>query len=156
MVLELAESRAYPAGVARAFDTVLPLPLPFLFAHRYAAIPPIRQVRDQDPVWGTVGQTRRLVLGDGGSILETLTEVERPRTFGYRLTEITGPMKPLATAVDGRFTFEPAGTGVRVTWAWTVHPRGTLGGAAMPVFARMWRGYARIALARLENVLVAS
>lgn len=153
MPVELSASRTYPAGVARAFDAVLALPLPYLFAHRYAAIPPVTQVRDQGP-WTSAGETRTIVLGDGGTILETLTEVERPDTFAYRLTDITGPMKPLATSIDGRFRFEHAGTGVRVTWSWSVHPRGRLGRAAMPVFARMWRPYARIALERLEDVLV--
>ncbi|GAA1138145.1 SRPBCC family protein [Nocardioides aquiterrae] len=153
MPVELTASRTYPAGVARTFDTALSLPLPYLFAHRYAAIPPVTQVRDQG-AWTTVGETRTIVLGDGGTILETLTEVERPDTFAYRLTDITGPMKLLATSVDGRFRFERAGTGVRVTWSWSVHPRGRLGRAAMPVFARMWRPYARIALERLEDVLV--
>jgi hypothetical protein len=154
MAVELAASRTYPAEVARSFDIVLPLPLPYLFAHRYAAIPPVTAVRDQGS-WDTAGQTRTIVLGDGGTILETLTDVDRPHAFGYRLTDITGPMKVLATAIDGRFTFDPAGAGVRVTWAWTVHPRGRLGALAMPVFARMWRPYARIALERLEDVLVA-
>jgi Polyketide cyclase / dehydrase and lipid transport len=155
MALQLAESRTYPAGVARTFDAVLSLPLPFLFQHRYAAIPPVKEVRDQDPVWGTAGQTRTIVLGDGGTVLETLTEVDRPRGFGYRLTEVTGPMKALAASVDGGFAFEPAGTGVRVTWHWTVHPRGRFGRAAMPLFARMWHPYARTTLERLEAVLVA-
>ncbi len=154
MAVELAASRTYPAGVARTFDVVLPLPLPYLFEHRYAAIPPVRAVRDQEPVWGDVGQTRTVVLGDGGTILETLTEVDRPNAFGYRLTDITGPLRPLATSIDGRFAFERAGTGVRVTWSWRIHPRGRLGTAAMPLFARMWHPYARIALDRLEQVLV--
>jgi hypothetical protein len=153
MAVELSASRTYPAGVARSFDTVLPLPLPYVFAHRYAAIPPVTQVRDQG-AWTTVGETRTIVLGDGGTILETLTEVDRPHAFGYRLTDITGPLKPLATSIDGRFTFEPAGTGVRITWTWTVHPRGRLGAAAMPLFGRMWRPYARTALDRLEAVLL--
>src|ERR687890_1429482 len=137
MAVELAASRTYPAGVARTFDAVLALPLPYLFGHRYAAIPPVREVRDQDADWGSVGQTRTLVLGDGGTVLETLAAVDRPEGFAYRLTDITGPMKPLATSIDGRFGFEHAGTGVRVTWSWTVHPRGHLGSAAMPLFGRM-------------------
>lgn len=153
MAVVLSASRTYPAGVARTFDATLSLPLPYLFEHRYAAIPPVTQVRDQG-TWDAAGQTRTIVLGDGGTLLETLTEVDRPHAFGYRLTDVTGPMKPLVTSIDGRFTFEPAGTGVRVTWSWTVHPRGRLGSAAMPVFARMWRPYARIALERLESALV--
>jgi hypothetical protein len=154
MTLELAASRTYPAGVARSFDATLALPLPYLFAHRFAAIPPVTQVRDQES-WEQVGCTRTIVLADGGTAHETLTEVDRPHLFGYRLTDLTGPMSLLASVVDGRFAFEPAGTGVRITWSWTVHPRGRVGTAAMPVFGRMWNGYARITLARLEDVLVA-
>lgn len=156
MALRLSASRTYPAGVARSFDTTLAMPLPFLFAHRYAAIPPVKQVVLDQEAWDAAGCTRTIVLGDGGTIHETLTEVDRPHLFAYRLTDLTGPMSLLASSVDGRFTFEQAGTGVRITWSWVVHPNGRLGRAAMPVFARMWNPYARIALARLEDVLIAS
>lgn len=155
MTLRLASSRTYPAGVARSFDTTLALPLPYLFAHRYAAIPPVQLVRDEES-WGDVGCTRTIALADGSTARETLTEVDRPHLFGYRLTDLTGRMSLLVSSVDGRFAFEPAGTGVRITWSWTVHPRGRVGTAAMPLFGRMWNGYARITLARLEDVLVAS
>ena len=154
-MLRLAASRTYPAGVARSFDTTLALPLPYLFAHRYAAIPPVTQVRDQE-AWDAVGCTRTIVLGDGGTIREELVEVDRPHAFAYRLTDVTGPMSLLVSSVNGRFTFESAGTGVRITWSWVVHPRGRVGTAAMPVFARMWKPYARTALARLEDALIPS
>lgn len=154
MALELASSRAYPVPVEQAFDVVLPTPLPDLFSRRYAAVPPIREVRDQQGAWGTVGQTRTIRLADGGTLRETLTSLDRPRSFGYRITDITGPMKPLATEIEGRWLFEPAGDGTRVLWGWTVHPRGRLGRTAMPAFARMWRGYARQALEELERILV--
>ena len=35
-----------------------------------------------------------------------------------------------------------------------VHPESGLGAAVMPVFARMWAGYARQALEQLERLLV--
>src|SRR6478752_8272290 len=122
MELELARSRTYPVSVEHAFDVVLPTPLPELFHRRYAALPPIREVRDQDGEWGTVGQTRTIVLADRGTMRETLTSVDRPGSFTYRISDISGPMKPLATSVEGRWTLDPAGTGVRVTWAWTLEP----------------------------------
>ena len=154
MVLELSASRTYPVPVERAYDVVLPTPLPELFCRRYAAVPAIREVRDQQGTWGTLGQTRTIRLADGGSLRETLTSLDRPHSFGYQLTDVRGPMRPLATAIDGRWTFDPAGDGVRITWSWRVHPRGLVGRAAMPVFARMWRGYARQALEEIERVLV--
>jgi hypothetical protein len=154
--LELASSRTYPVGVARAFDTVLPHPLTELFSRRYAVLPPIRQVRDQDGEWGSggVGQTRTIVLADRSSMRETLTSLDRPGAFGYHLDQLHGPLRPLASSIDGRWTFDKVGTGVRVTWAWTVHPSSSAAALLMPAFARMWQGYARQALEEIETQLV--
>jgi hypothetical protein len=154
MALDLAYSRTFPVDVEPAFDVVLPMPLTQLFSRRYAAIPAIRQIRDQQGEWGTVGQTRTIKLADGGTLRETLTSVDRPASFGYRVADITGPMKPLVSELEGAWRFAPAGTGVQITWAWTVHPRRPFGRAAMPLFARMWRGYARQAMEEIEGVLV--
>lgn len=152
--VELEASRSYPLPVERAFDAMLSISLPQLLSRRYAAIPPVREVRDQDDPWGSVGQTRTVRLADGGTVLETLTSVDRPRSFGYRLTDITGPLKSIVSGVDGQWRFDPAGDGVRVTWTWSVQPRGSLGRGAMPLFGRMWHGYARQALEELERLLV--
>ena len=153
--LQLTSSRTFPVPVGQAYDAVQTAPLPVLFARRYGAIPPIRSVRDQDGVWGTVGQTRTIVLADGGTMREELTSADRPDGFGYWISDISGPMKPLVAGVEGRWSFEPAGTGVRVTWSWTVHPAGRTGSLAMPVFARLWAGYARQGLEEIEKILVA-
>lgn len=153
-VTNLAQSRAYPLLPADAFDRLLPLPLPDLFCRRYLAIPAIREVRDAPPRWEAAGQTRRIVLADGGTMLETLTRVDRPRSFGYTLTELTGAFSPLVASIDGVWSVDPVGTGARVTWLWDVHAKDGLGDLAMPVFGKMWQGYARQALAELEGLLV--
>lgn len=150
----LRYTRTYPLEVADAFDQLLPLDLTLLFDRRYAAIPPIAAVRDQIGAWDTVGQTRTIRLADGGTMREELTSVERPGRFTYRITGITGPMKPLVSSLDGAWTFEPAGTGVRIGWAWSVRPAGRLGELAMPIFGRMWRGYARQGFDNIETLLV--
>jgi hypothetical protein len=152
--LDLSFSRTYPLAVGPAFDAVLPLPLPFLFSRRYAALPSIREVRDQDGEWGTLGQTRTIVLADGGTMRETLTVLDRPSSFGYTIDRVSGPMRPLASTIDGLWTFEEAGTGVRITWSWTVHPASAATALLMPAFGRMWRGYARQAMELLEQALV--
>lgn len=149
-----SESRTYPVALDEAFSRVLALPLPELFDRRFLAIPPIREVRDAPEAWDTVGQSRRIVLADGGTMLETLTRVDPPAAFGYAITELTGPLSPIASAADGLWAFEAAGTGSRVTWSWDVTPNGTLGDLVMPVFGRLWKGYARQALGRLEELLV--
>lgn len=152
--LHIEQSRTFPASVEQAFDAVLPAALPEIFSRRYGPLPPIRSVRDQAGVWGTVGQSRTIVLSDGGTMREELTLVRRPDAFGYRITGITGLMKPLVSAVGGRWTFTPAGTGVRVTWAWSVHPASSMSSLAMPAFGRLWRGYARQALEQVEQLLL--
>ena len=148
------QSRAIPVDVQRAFDLTLPVPLTTIFCRRYAALPPISEVRGQDGIWGETGQTRVVVTTDGGTMREQLVEVDPPHSFDYRLSDITGPMRPLVDSVEGRWEFNPAGTGTLVTWRWTLHPRG-LGSPFMPVFCRMWRSYARQALEELSDVLLA-
>jgi len=152
--VELSYSRTYPTDVECAFDEVLPYDLAKMFNRRYAAIPPIKGLRDQVGPWSTPGQTRTIALADGGTMREELLEVTRPTRFGYRLSGITGPMKPLVAWLDGAWDFEPAGTGVRITWSWTVRPAGRLGTLAMPVFRRMWQGYARHGFDNIEGFLV--
>jgi hypothetical protein len=151
----VSASRSVPAPLERTFDVVLTEPLPRLFSRRYGPIPPIREVRDQTgDVWGTVGQSRRIMLSDGGSMSERLTTVERPTVFGYHITELTGPFKALISSLDGEWTFQQAGTGTRITWTWTLYPASSVARYALPVFARLWRGYARQALEEVEKVLV--
>lgn len=83
-----------------------------------------------------------------------LTSVDPPRSFGYTLTDIKGPLAPLVALVEGKWSFAPADTGTTVTWQWTIHPRSALAAPVLPVFARMWRGYARRVLEKLSALLV--
>lgn len=156
MATHLSESRHVPIGQADAFDRLIALPLPALFSRRHGPFPPIRETREAPPVWGTVGQTRRIVLADGATTLETLTSVDRPRSFAYTLTELTGALALLVELVEGRWQVEETDAGSRITWSWTVHPRGRAGAAAMPLVGRFWRGYARKGLEQLERSLVGS
>ncbi len=150
----LSRARTYPAGVARTFDLVLPTPLPGLFCHRRGPIPPIKEVHDDGKPWGTVGQIRTIVLTDGGRMRETLTGVDRPAEFGYRIDVLKGPLKALVAGADGRWSFEQAGTGVRITWTWSITPTSGLAARLMPVLGHYWQGYAALALEELEGILL--
>lgn len=146
-------TRSIPVPVGTAYAAVLPMPLPQVFRRRFAALPPIKEVRDQDGTWGTVGQTRTIVLADRGTMRETLTSVTPAAGFGYHLEPVSGVLKPLVRDIDGRWSFAPAGNGVAVTWRWTIRPS-TGGALLMPAFGRMWQGYARQALEEIEKALV--
>lgn len=156
--LVVEQSRAVPIPVGDAFVGTVPIPLDELFCRRYGPIPAIKAVRDQSGAWDAVGQTRTILLSGGGSMAETLTSYDEPHSFGYALSDIKGPMAPLARAVRGEWLFEalPAaqGTGTKITWRWTVHPRTGLSAPLLPVFGRLWKGYAAQSLARLSDLLV--
>lgn len=155
MSIHLAKSRTFPVGVADAYQRVLIAPLPQIFSRRFVAIAPITSVSGQEGEWGAaVGQTRTITLSDGGTVLETLTELEPPHHFAYSISNVTGMLKPLVVAASGRWSFEPAGNGVRITWAWDVTPTERLGRAAMPIFGKLWSGYARQAMEQIEQMLV--
>jgi hypothetical protein len=153
--ITVSSSRAVPAPIDETYHHTIVLPLTEMFSRRYLAVPPVTRVDQLDPgEWGTVGQRRTVHTGDGGSMLETLTICDPPDRFGYLITDLRGALSPIVERIEGRYAFEKAGTGTRVTWSWVLHPRGALGGAALPVFARMWAGYARQALENLERSLV--
>jgi len=143
-----------PVTVEDAFGGTLPMPLPTLFRRWYGPIPPVKQVREQTGDWDAAGQTRIVMLAGGGSMREQLTNVDPPRSFGYTLSDIKGPLAPLANLIEGAWIFTPAGTGTNVTWRWTIHPRSPLTAPALPVLGRLWKGYARQALEELSAQLV--
>ena len=75
-------------------------------------------------------------------------------SFGYTLSDIKGPLSPLVGHVDGEWIFEPIGSGTNVTWRWTIHPRSGLTAPLLPVFGKLWKGYARQSLEELSRQLV--
>ena len=148
------QSRAIPVAPAEAFAKTLPMAVPTLFRRWYGPIPPIKAVRDQAGAWQNAGESRTIALVGGGTMRETLTSVDAPRSFGYSITGITGPMAPLIDHVEGAWIFTPHGTGTTVTWRWTLHRKSAVTAPALAVFARLWRGYARQSLEALSDYLL--
>lgn len=148
------QSRAIPVSVEDAFFRTMPISLPVICAQWYGVIPPIKEVRDQAGAWDAAGQTRTILMVGGGSVREELTSVDAPNSFGYRLSEVNGPLAALVRSVDGTWSFAPAGTGTRVSWQWILHPKSSTTAPLLPVFGRMWKGYARVVLEKLSAELV--
>ncbi|RFZ43879.1 Polyketide cyclase / dehydrase and lipid transport [Mycobacterium marinum] len=147
------QSLVIPVPGDQAFRGTLPAPLPEVFNHWYGPIPPIKEVRDQTGAWDAAGQTRKLFLVGGGSVHEELTSLDSPRSFGYRLSDIKGPMSLLVGQVVGAWIFTPADGGTEITWRWTIHPKSALAAPALPVFGMLWKGYARRGLRNLSALL---
>jgi Polyketide cyclase / dehydrase and lipid transport len=151
----LSRSRTYPVPQEEAFAGTLAVPLEQVFDKRYGPLPPVVATVGGG-TWGTVGQTRVVKTADGGQMQEELTTVDPPSAFGYELTDIQGPMRRLVGSIDGTWTFDAVGSGSRITWTWVVHPTTSPAATlALPVIKRVWQGYARQALDRLEALLLA-
>ena len=154
--VSVQESRVVPVPTDQAYQGALTAPLDRIFRRRHLLLPPISEVRDQHGAWGSggVGQTRTIRTADRGSLREELTLLEPGERFGYTLTRITGPMKPLVASVEGLWTITPADGGATVTWSWTLHPRWVLAVPLVVLLGRMWHGYAAKGLVELESYLL--
>jgi hypothetical protein len=147
-------SRLLAVEPTMAFDRLIAARLPEVFSRGYAAFPAIREVTDEPDDWGTVGQSRNILLADGGRVRETLTSVERPDSYAYVLDEIQGRLRPFVRSVDGVWTVTPEGTGARIGWTWTLHANRSPARLTTNVIGRMWKGYADRALIELETILM--
>ncbi len=148
-------SRLVAVEPSAAFDRLIVAALPEIFARRYALFPAVEKVLDEPAEeWGTVGQTRTIVLADGARVRETLLSVDRPHGYTYLLDEIHGRLRPFVRTVEGAWTVTPEGTGARIGWAWTLHPASPPGRLTMNVIGKMWKGYADRALAEVETILM--
>lgn len=148
--------REIPVAIEDSFARTMPISLSVICSRRYGLIPPIKEVRDQTGEWDAVGQTRVVVLAGGGSVREELTSVDPPRSFGYTLRDIRGPLAPLVSRIEGKWSFAPAEAKTvasTVTWQWTIYAKSAVAALALPVFARMWKGYACQVLEELSTQL---
>ncbi|OBK79489.1 SRPBCC family protein [Mycobacterium sp. 1274761.0] len=152
--LVVEQSETIALDQESVFRELVPIPLPELFRRWYGPIPPIKETRDQTGDWDGVGQSRTVVLVGGGSMHERLTAFDAPHSFGYTLSDVKGPLAPLVDHIDGEWIFESLGAGTRVTWRWTIHPRSALTAPLLPVFGKLWKGYARQSLKELSRQLV--
>ena len=153
--LVVAQSRFIPISPEIAFHPMLVMPLTEVFKRWYGPIPPIKEVRDQIGGWDAAGQTRTVRLVGGGGMREELTSVDAPRSFGYRLAEVKGPIALLVDHVVGEWVFAPAEGGTELTWRWNIYAKSPLTSWALPVFGRLWKGYARQTLQELSVLLTA-
>ena len=150
----VAASRLVAVEPSQAFDRLIAAPLPDVFSRRYAAFPAVREVVDEPDEWGTVGQTRTIVLSDGSRLRETLTSVDRPSGYTYLLDDLHGPLRPFVRTIEGAWSVTPEGTGARIGSVWTLHPKTSPARLTMNVIGRMWKGYADRALVELESILM--
>jgi len=134
-------------GIARAkLETTWAIAQPITpvgFYPRFGPLPAVVDVKDQTGAWDAAGQTRTLVLSDGGSVVEHTRIVERPSFFAYELTDFQKLFGHLVSGARAEWTFTDVEGYTRISWSYEFHPyprAGLLVGAIVKLF---WAPYMR-------------
>jgi hypothetical protein len=115
---------------------------PTRFYPRSGLLPAVVAVRDQTGDWAAAGQTRVLVLSDGGTVRETLTVVEEP-LFAYDLSAFTGLFGRLVARGRSEWRVTAAGAGSTIAWTYSFTSKPAAGALVAAIVRLAWGPYMR-------------
>ncbi|HEY4269828.1 MAG TPA: SRPBCC family protein [Galbitalea sp.] len=127
---------------ATAFAIATPL-TPVGFYPKSGLLPAVTEVRDQPATWNKPGQTRQLMLSDGGSVIEHITNVEPNDFFAYNLTDFQKLFGRLVDHARAEWTFTAVDAGTEVRWSYTFFPRRGGGVILAAIVKLLWGPYMR-------------
>ncbi|MEP6479269.1 MAG: SRPBCC family protein [Rhodoglobus sp.] len=116
---------------------------------RFGPLPAVIEVRDQSGTWDTVGRTRQLMLSDGGSVIETITDAATPTFFAYELSDFQKLFGRLVSGARAEWTFAEADGGTRIRWTYAFHPLPGAGPVVGAIVGLFWARYMRRVLPRI-------
>jgi len=122
----MTRASATVSGVAKAplertWDVATPL-TPVGYYPKYGPLPAVLEVHNQTGAWDAAGQTRQLMLSDGGSVIEHLVHVDRPETFIYELSDFQKLFGKLVSGARAEWEFTTVVGGTEIRWTYTFHP----------------------------------
>lgn len=140
-------ARSAVEGVAQAspeiaWDVALQTP-PTVFYPRFGPLPAVIEVKDSPPTWDRVGFTRTLLLSDGSSVKEHITESDRGNFFGYDLTDFQKLFGLLVSGARAEWTFTPEAGATRIRWTYAFHPLPGRAVIVRLIVALFWAPYMR-------------
>ncbi len=109
------------APLMRAWEIATPL-TPVGYYPKYGPLPAVIEVRNQTGPWDAVGQTRQLMLSDGGYVIEHIVRVAKPDLFIYELSDFQKLFGALVSGARAEWEFTTVGSGTRIRWTYTFHP----------------------------------
>jgi hypothetical protein len=124
----------------RAFDIVSSVD-PTRFYPKHGPLPAVVGVRDQTGSWDTTGRTRTLLLSDGGSVVETITDAASPTYFAYELSDFRRLFGKLVRGARAEWRFESVAGGTRVHWKYTFFPLRRVGWVVGAIVFVFWAPY---------------
>ena len=124
---------------------------PTKFYPKFGPLPAVVAVRDQSGTWDTVGRSRRLMLSDGGSVIETITDADSPGYFAYELTTFTKLFGVLVSGARAEWRFERIPEGTRIRWTYTFHGLPGRAWIVKLIVKAWWAPYMRTVLPRIAR-----
>ena len=124
----------------RAWEISGPLD-PTKYYPKFGPLPAVVGVRDQTGPWDTVGQSRTLVLSDGSSVVETITDADSPTFFAYELSNFTKLFGKLVAGARAEWRFERIDTGTSIRWTYTFHAKRGRGWIVAAIVRLFWARY---------------
>jgi hypothetical protein len=115
---------------------------PTRFYPRSGPLPAVVEVRDQTGRWDAAGQTRTLVLSDGGTLVETLTAADLP-LFAYDLSRFTGFFGALVAGARSEWRVTPLSGGSRIDWTYAFTAKPGRGALVAAIVRLAWGPYMR-------------
>jgi hypothetical protein len=143
------------AGQSEVFQHIVPIDLTSIFTG-YGPLPAVTGTRNQTGAWDAAGQTRTVILSDGSSANELLTQYDYPRYFSYTVSGFTGVLRFLTTSANGEWWFEhnSVSDATHVKWRYAFNPCSRLSAPILWFVAHvLWRGYMRQALMLMKSQL---
>ncbi|RPE77579.1 MULTISPECIES: SRPBCC family protein [unclassified Frondihabitans] len=142
-----SSSTASAHGVARSgleatWDASTPL-TPVGFYPRSGLLPAVVEVRDQTGGWDAPGQTRQLMLSDGGSVVEHTVLVDRPGKFVYELSDFQKLFGVLVSGARAEWEYSEVPGGTRIDWTYTFFARPRAGLVLRGIVSLLWGPYMR-------------
>jgi hypothetical protein len=131
------------ASRTQTWTTATPL-TPVGYYPKSGLLPAVIEVRDQTGKWDAPGQTRQLMLSDGGWVIEQTTNVEPFGFFAYNLSNFQKIFGLLVESARAEWTFSEVAGGTNIHWSYTFFAKNA---GAKPVLAAivrlLWGPYMR-------------
>lgn len=115
---------------------------PARFYPKWGILPAVVEVRDQTGAWDAAGQTRTIVLSDGGTLVETLVSADEP-LFSYDLSRFTGLFGRLVAGGHSEWRVTAEGEGSTIAWTYSFTSLPGRGAIVAAIVRLAWGPYMR-------------
>ena len=141
--------------IQTTFDWVVHPDAPVVFINGWGPIPGFDAYEITEGDWTQPGSSRKVTLGDGSNVTETIKTVNAPAYFDYELQGFTNPvLKAAFTRAFGQWWFttrEDGGT--HVVWTYSFEGRNAVLTPVVWVFVNaIYRRYVKQAVSSLSTI----